>query len=137
MSKSASYKRTYGKAKTGAKELGPLGRLPGKWVGKGTGWNMIALPFDATPFKFRILMNQYDEELNFTFVADNVENRGLKGVLNNPDNPGASPLDDQFVVALDYQQTIRQVKAEDTPDSGGLAGPPKKPFITSPAFGSI
>ena len=61
---------------------------------------MIALPFDGANFKFRILMNQYDEELVFTTVSDNVENRGLKGVLDNSNNPPGSPDDDQFVVAL-------------------------------------
>ena len=30
-------------------QLGPLAPLVGRWEGKGTGWNMIALPFkDAT-----------------------------------------------------------------------------------------
>jgi hypothetical protein len=80
---------------------------------------MIALPFDDAPsppagFKFRVLMNQYDEDLRFTFVDDDVPNRGLS-------RPG-SPDPDQFVVTLDYQQKIAQVDAEDRPDSGGLAG---------------
>ena len=83
MKNSEQFKRRYEMAKTGSKELGPLGLLPGKWEGKGTGWNMIALPFDKADFKFRILMNQYDEKLEFTTVSDNVENRGLKGVLEN------------------------------------------------------
>ena len=26
-------------------DLGPLAKLPGRWVGQGRGWNMIALPF--------------------------------------------------------------------------------------------
>ena len=78
-------------AKTGAEELGPRGLLPGKWQGKGTGWNMIALPFDGTGFKFRILMNHYDEGLEFTTVSDNVENRGLKAVLDNSNNPPGEP----------------------------------------------
>ena len=48
----------------------------------GDWWNMIALPFQMAPsppagFKFRLLMNQYDEELRFTFVDDDVPNRGL------------------------------------------------------------
>jgi hypothetical protein len=48
-------------------DLGPLKNLVGVWVAKGTGWNMIALPFHGAPpapagFKFRVLMNQYDEE---------------------------------------------------------------------------
>ncbi len=49
-------------------ELGPLENLVGVWIARGTGWNMIALPFHGAPpapagFKFRLLMNQYDEEL--------------------------------------------------------------------------
>lgn len=62
--------------------LGPLQNLVGCWMGQGTGWNMIALPFHGAPappagFKFRVLMNQYNEELTFTFVDDDVPNRGL------------------------------------------------------------
>ncbi len=101
-------------------DLGPLEPLVGVWRAEGTGWNMIALPFDAAPpapagFKFRVLMNQYDEDLRFTFVDDDVPNRGLV----RPDAPQA----DQAVVTLDYQQKIAQVAAEDRPSSGGLAGP--------------
>jgi hypothetical protein len=100
-------------------DLGPLEQLLGVWIAKGTGWNMIALPFHNAPappagFKFRVLMNQYDEELKFTFVDDDVPNRGLARV-NQADF-------DQFVVTLDYQQKIAQVAAEDRPDSNGLAG---------------
>lgn len=128
------YKRRYEKAKTGAEELGPLQLLPGKWEGVGTGWNMIALPFDGANFKFRILMNQYNEKLQFTTVGENVENRGLKAVIDNSDNPTGSPEDDQFVVALDYQQEINQINAEDTPESGGLAGNPEKPIHHEPGL---
>ena len=104
-------------------ELGPLEQLLGVWIGRGTGWNMIALPFQKAPappagFKFRVLMNQYDEELRFTFVDDDVPNRGL----TRPGNPDF----DQFVVTLDYQQKIAQVVAEDRPhsDLAGAAGLP-------------
>ena len=50
---------------------------------------MIALPFhDAPPppagFKFRLLMNQYNEELRFAFVDDDVPNRGLSRVPARP-----------------------------------------------------
>lgn len=128
------FRRSYELAKTGAPELGPLGLLPGKWKGEGTGWNMIALPFDGGPFKYRILMNQYDEELEFTTVSNNVENRGLQGVLENSNNPPGSPNDDQFVVALDYQQSIKQGKAEDNPDSGGLADVRGKPIHHEPGL---
>lgn len=104
-------------------DLGPLEQLLGVWIGQGTGWNMIALPFQNAPappagFKFRVLMNQYNEELRFTFVDDDVPNRGLI-------RPGY-PNPDQFVVTLDYQQKIAQVAAEDRPHSGlaGAAGLP-------------
>ena len=75
---------------------------------------MIALPFqDAPPapagFKFRVLMNQYNEELRFDFVDDDVPNRGLSRAV--PPHPDSQP--DQFVATLDYQQKIAQVAAED------------------------
>lgn len=97
-------------------ELGPLTALPGKWVSKGLGWNMIALPFAATGAPpFRLLLNQYDEELEFTLVDKAVPNRGLGG---------PPPTEkDQLVVTLDYQQSIREVAAEDFPVSGKAGGP--------------
>ncbi|HEY0160922.1 MAG TPA: heme-binding protein [Thermoanaerobaculia bacterium] len=112
-------------------DLGPLEQLVGVWTAHGTGWNMIALPFQKAPappagFKFRVLMNQYDEELRFTFVDDDVPNRGLK----RPGNPDS----DQFVVTLDYLQKIAQVAAEDRPDSGGLAGKPGLPIHHEPGL---
>lgn len=112
-------------------DLGPLEQLLGVWTAEGTGWNMIALPFQDAPasplgFKFRVLMNQYNEELIFTFVDDDVPNRGLT-------RPGVSGSD-QFVVTLDYQQKIAQIDAEDRPDSGGLAGLPKLPIHHEPGL---
>lgn len=93
-------------------ELGPLAQLPGKWEGKNTGWNMIALPFKDAPdpanTPFRILMNQYDETLNFAFVDDNVPNRGIAV--------------DQRVATIDYQQQISQTVADDFPPSGEAGG---------------
>ncbi|TVV71409.1 heme-binding protein [Sphingomonas solaris] len=120
-------------------ELGPLEKLIGVWVGEGTGWNMIALPFhgaSAPPagFKFRVLMNQYSEELKFTFIDDDVPNRGLV-------RPGETDLDgipvtaaDQMVVTVDYQQKIAQVAAEDRPTSSGLAGAPGLPIHHEPGL---
>jgi hypothetical protein len=112
-------------------DLGPLEHLLGVWVGEETGWNMIALPFNDAPpapagFKFRLLMNQYSEELQFTFVDDDVPNRGLA-------RPGVTGVD-QLVVALDYQQKIAQVAAEDQPDGNGLAGPPGLPIHHEPGL---
>jgi hypothetical protein len=103
-----------------AVDLGPLTPLLGVWKANGTGWNMIALPFEDAPappngFDFRVLMNQYDEELSFTFVDDDVPNRGRLRLPNT--------VSDQMVVTIDYQQKISQVAAEDRPPSP-LAGPP-------------
>lgn len=117
-------------------DLGPLKDLLGVWIGKETGWNMIALPFHGAPappdgFKFRLLMNQYNEELKFVFVDDGVKNRGLVRF--------GSPDSDQVVVAVDYQQKIVQVAAEDRPDSRivdgvGLAGGKDLPIHHEPGL---
>lgn len=114
-------KRYMGPAKPGGKELGPLANLPGTWANEpgmpGRGWNMIALPFATepkSPFNYRLLLNQYNEELVFAFVDDNVPNRGIR-------RNGVTVNADQHVVTLDYQQTINQIAAEDFPKSG-LAG---------------
>ena len=73
---------------------------------------MIALPFVTEPppagFNYRLLMNQYNEELKFTLVDKGVPNRGI------PRN-GAATEPDQFVVTLDYQQSITQIAADDFP----------------------
>lgn len=122
------------------RDLGPLQQLLGVWTAQGTGWNMIALPFDQAPsgpiagHKFRILMNQYDEDLRFTFVDDKVPNRGLV----RPDTPGEAS--DQLVVTVDYQQKVRQIDAEDLPTSvplappDGLGGPDNLPIHHEPGL---
>lgn len=112
--------RRYGKPAKNDPRLGPLKLLPGMWTSKGRGWNMIALPFATapSPLDYRLLLNQYDEQLEFKFVDDDVPNRGVD---KNPP-PAPTVQTDQFVVTLDYQQTIQQVAATDSPDSGGLAG---------------
>ena len=92
-------------------QLGPLAPLVGRWEGKGTGWNLIALPFKdrSNPrIPFRILMNQYDEKLDFSTVGDKIPNRGIS--------------EDQEVATLDYQQVITQIDADDFPSSVGLPG---------------
>lgn len=56
-------------------ELGLLKNLQGTWKANGAGWNMIALPLKdalAGSAPFRVLMNQYNETLTFSFVDDNV-----------------------------------------------------------------
>jgi hypothetical protein len=110
-------------AQPGDSDLGPLQLLPGTWKNIpnliGRGWNMIALPFATqpdSPIDYRLLLNQYNEELKFTVVDKAVPNRGVKrdgGITNT----------DQFVVTLDYEQVIQQIAAEDQPVSG-LAGNP-------------
>jgi hypothetical protein len=114
--------------------LGPLAKLPGVWGNlrdpddpdgdnplAGRGWNLIALPF-VTPGQprrpFRLLMNQYNERLVFATVDDDVPNRGV--------DQAVTARADQLIAALDYEQTIRQIVAEDEGESGdaGLPGTP-------------
>jgi len=103
-------------AKTGDRDLGPLKLLPGVWKNTaalhGFGFNMIALPWSKSqPNRYRLLMNQYDEELHFSIVDKGVPNRGINfGGINRQT--------DQFIVALDYDQKITQIAAEDSPSSG-------------------
>ncbi|MFN0111522.1 MAG: heme-binding protein [Blastocatellia bacterium] len=118
--------RTYAPANPGDDAaLGPLKLLPGTWKNlpnlPGRGWNMIALPFATepkTPFNYRLLVNQYNEELKFTLVDKAVPNRGIKT------QPSPSAQTDQFIVTLDYQQSITQIAAADNPVSGkaGVSG---------------
>jgi len=93
-------------------------QLPGEWGNvnnlRGRGWNMIALPFATEPesqLNYRLMINQYNETLKFSLVDKGVPNRGIEG--SNP-----SIESDQFVVALDYEQTIAQIDAADFPESG-------------------
>lgn len=113
-----SNPRILEKGRPGDPDLGPLSKLPGVWGSVDQGWNMIALPFAEGINKvYRLLLNQYKETLEFTLVDKNVANRGVKG-----ESPRIQH--DEFVAALDYEQTIEQVAAEDRPDSGGQAGQP-------------
>jgi hypothetical protein len=96
-------------------DLGPLAKLPGRWVGQGRGWNMIALPFAAGPLDYRLLLNQYDEELSFTLVDKGVPNRGVSA--------NHAQQHDQFVVTLDYEQVIHQVAVVDEPASTVTGAP--------------
>ena len=80
---------------------------------------MIALPFvkpggGPSDRPFRLLLNQFNEELKFQLVDKAVPNRGVN--LAVPKNT------DQVVVTIDYEQAIAQIAAEDFPLSG-LAGP--------------
>ena len=74
-------------ARIGDPDLGPLQLLPGTWANKpglpGRGWNMIALPFaqpagQPVPARhYRLLLNQFNEELKFNLVDKAVPNRGV------------------------------------------------------------
>lgn len=127
ISQPQSAGRQVEQAVTGDPDLGPFALLPGTWSNEptlpGRGWNMIALPFAqpaGSPFRpnYRLLLNQYNEVLNFFLVDKKVPNRGI-GPVN-----GVIANTDQTVVTLDYEQGIRQVKADDFPQSG-LAGAPQ------------
>lgn len=91
-------KRVYEHAVPGDEDLGPLTLLPGTWKNEpgleGRGWNLIALPFATPPsggFNYRLLMNQYNEELVFSLVDKGVPNRGIK-------RNGATTQADQLIV---------------------------------------
>ncbi|MEL6519348.1 MAG: heme-binding protein [Pseudomonadota bacterium] len=146
-------------AHTGDTELGPLKLLPGTWAniqpqhrlekrdgtkdafrGAGTldgtgqspfdgrGWNIIALPFaqEGQFRNYRLLMNQYNEVLKFSKVDDNVPNRGISS-----DRPARNTP--QRIAALDYEQAIAQIAAEDFANSG-TAGPALLPIHHEPGL---
>lgn len=105
-------------------DLGPLQALPGTWKSSGRGWNLIALPFATDPppagFNYRVLMNQYDEQLAFSLVDKGVPNRGIASTA-------CGTVDaDQTLIALDYQQLVQQVAVDDSPTSGPAQGPHKR-----------
>jgi len=99
--------------------LGPLRWLPGTWKNteelKGQGFNMIALPFANSPDfgqsenGYRLLINQYNESLNFILVDAGVPNRGVA-----PPDQAAATQSDQTVVALSYTQIVTQIASEDS-----------------------
>jgi len=131
--KMAKSGRTIETAREGDNQLGPLQLLPGKWSNQpnlpGRGWNMIALPFATepeTPFNYRLLLNQYNEDLDFTIVDKAVPNRGIR-------NYGNSTEDDQFLATLEYTQSITQIAADDSPHSGN-AGDPNLPIHREPGL---
>lgn len=104
----------------GDEALGSLRNLPGTWANlpnlPGRGWNMIALPFADGPFGYRVLLNRYNETLKFTTVDKGVPNRGIPDGLDGSDG-------DQFVAVLDYEQSIEQIAAADSPRSDKTGEP--------------
>lgn len=130
-------------ARTREDTLGPLKLLPGTWRNlrdpdrpgdpaanpfAGRGWNLIALPFARAgeTRTFRLLMNQYNEQLTFSTVDDKVPNRGIT-------NERPAMRADQRVAALDYEQMINQIAASDVSDSGD-AGPAGLPIHHEPGL---
>ena len=123
--------RTLEPATPGDPLLGPLQNLPGVWKNKwtpeesaaptleGRGWNMIALPFlsveEGRSPDYRVLMNQYNEELKFSVVDKGVPNRGV----SKEDRENIN----QKIVTLDYEQRITQMAAEDMPRSANVSSP--------------
>ena len=107
---------------------GPCTCCPASGSARASGWTSIALPFakaDGQPLDYRLLLNQFDEELNFTLVLDKaVPNRGV-------DNTQPAGQTDQFTVTLDYEQVIHQVAVEDRPESEVGARPASR-STTSP-----
>jgi hypothetical protein len=74
--------------------LGPLGELPGTWVGRG--FNLVALPNGQNgnqPLPFFLKLNTTTETLNFTKIGGPIPNRG-------------SSQGDIFFVGLHYLQTV-------------------------------
>jgi len=127
-------------AKSGDVDLGPFKWLPeGTWKNASEhGFNLIALPFHDgdTGEKsrgYRVLVNKYKEELEFTLADKGAPNRGVIPVEEhdcNEDNEKFEPCNerdknkngkfetqDQFAVTLDYIQIIKQVKAVSFPDT--------------------
>ena len=121
-----------------AENLGPLDLLAGRWTNpnedtsffRGRGWNMIALPFggEAGDFDYRMLVNQYNEVLEFSDVIGPVPNRGL----NKPNDVAT----DQTIFALDYQQAINQIAVDDSSPTTGedIVFPPGAGIHHEPGF---
>ncbi|WP_425092481.1 heme-binding protein [Tropicimonas sp. S265A] len=134
--------RYFKPATPGLDALGPLKHLPGIWSNTptansgdftGRGWNLIALPFEGengTPFDFRVLVNQYNETLKFMNLDGSVPNRGI--------DRAAAQDTDQTIMAIDYEQGIAQIAADDAPKSADngpdLAGDPGLPIHHEPGF---
>ena len=119
-------------AEAGDETLGPLKMLPGIWKNTtelhGFGFNMIALPFAPGENGYRLMMNQYNEELHFSIVDKGVPNRGFNAAVN------PATVADQTIVALDYDQKITQIAADDFPKSGETEKFNGKPIHKEPGL---
>lgn len=124
LSRLLGHERVIERATTGDPDLGPLQDLPGEWKSEGRGWNMIALPFAAGQFGYRLLLNQYNETLKFGLVDKAVPNRGIGN---------GNKQTDQHTVTLDYEQVINQVAVIDEPKSS-VAGKPGEAIHHEPGL---
>jgi hypothetical protein len=121
--------------KSRVRDLGPLTLLPGKWTNApflpGRGWNMIALPFAGADLDYRLLVNQFNEELEFFLVDENVPNRGVER------KDGLTIQTDQLVVTVDYEQDIDQVRGlpREQPGRGARATHPSRAGVVAPQEG--
>ncbi|MBY8975981.1 hypothetical protein KHP62_09200 [Rhodobacteraceae bacterium NNCM2] len=125
-------------AEQGDERLGALQKLPGRWINakegevtgfEGRGWNMIALPFEeeGSFLDYRMLVNQYNETLEFLQIDGPVPNRGIDRQQNINT--------DQSIFALDYTQAIRQIAVEDFPaTSEAIKGPENGGIHHEPGF---
>jgi len=126
-------------AQPGEDGLGALKQLPGKWINakagsttgfEGRGWNMIALPFEDPAggrADYRMLVNQYNETLEFQQIDGPVPNRGIDRDTNQNT--------DQMLFGLDYQQGIKQLKVADSPATDeSITGPEGGAIHHEPGF---
>lgn len=119
-------------AQVGDQDLGPFAALPGIWSNEpelpGAGFNMISLPFAPSqgPLDYRLLLNRYNETIEFDLVDKGVANRGITRGSELAES-------DQFIVTLDYMQSVVQLAAADFPESG-LAGRPGQGIHREPGL---
>lgn len=139
LDKQYSKGRDVYRANRGNDNLGDLKHLPGRWINskkdtetgfEGRGWNMTALPFENPEgggFDFRVLVNQYNEILQFDTIDGPVPNRGIDRQSNTNT--------DQHIFALDYQQGIKQIAVDDSPQTdASIQGPVGGAIHHEPGF---
>lgn len=120
LTKNINDQRRSNSSKSGGQELGLLRYLTGTWQNSDKfadrGWSLIALPLSNSHGEgedqnnYRVLVSQYNETLLLKEADKGVPNRG---VIRDID----ANLD-QTIVALEYEQFLRQVSSTDKPNSG-------------------
>lgn len=127
-------------AQPGDEQLGYLQDLPGTWSNlpslPGRGWNFIALPFfdkEHPRLNYRLLMNQYNEEFKFTNVGKGIPNRGIRRAKESEQIGSVNGNKDQFITALDYEQSINQIAVDDFPKTN-LGGERDAPIHHEPGL---